>query len=146
MKDTLQVSRRVAMPDAEAPAYREYVRGQVRDAFARELVARLKDRGAIVGPLHESESEEESYFHLGRTFLFTVYAAVTEIPEPETYLLMGGPADGAKVRTGGTFSYRVPFLRPLQGPFDVDASTGPEFAEYEREGDTAVYRFVRVER
>ena len=127
----------------------EHVRNQVRDEFGRELVRQLAERGGIVGPVHEQESTQDDWLwdSGSKVVEFTVYAQLTDLPDPETYRLLGGPADGRIVLTGGVRTWRVPVFTPvIAKPFDVTEIEAPHYAEYERQGDTQVYLYRRYAR
>lgn len=143
MSEVLRASRRIPLVNED---YAKRVREEVRDRFARELMQALTERGGIVGPIHEqSVSRDDWLFGTGPFVEYTVYANVTDMPEPEQYRLMGGPADGRIVFTAGAPSFRVPTFPPLTGaPYDVAEPVLPTFAEYERQGDTQVYLFRRM--
>lgn len=147
----IQATRRFPVPllldDAYTRGLVAHVRDEVRTMFARELVKALSERGGIVGPVHEKESVMDDFLWNSGTkdVTFTVYAHLTDMPEAEAYRLIGGPADGSIVRTGGARTYRVPVLPPLStaDPFDP-VNVEVKYAEYQREGDTSVYTYRRV--
>lgn len=143
----VQVTDRFALPP-EMEDYREHRREQVRERFGLELIKALEN-GGIVGPIHEQVSEQEDWlWNSGLpTITLTMYAHVTDLPEPEEYRLMGGPADGRIARTGGAPRFMVPVLPPLSAsPFDVKDDMTPRHAEYERHGDSNVYIYRRIAR
>lgn len=126
----------------------EHIKAEVRQRFAGELVKALAEHGGIVGPVHEEESAMDDWLWNSdtKTVTYTVYAYVTDLPEPESYRLMGGPADGRIARTGGVREFVVPFLPPVSvaDPFDSQELPVPRAAHYERQGDTAVYLFRSI--
>jgi hypothetical protein len=146
----IQATRRFPVPsvnDDHTIGLVAHVRNEVRTMFGLELVKALSGRGGIVGPVHEKESVMEDFLWESgtKTVTFSIWAHLTELPESETYRLLGGPADGSIVRTGGSRTYRVPVLPPLSAadPFDP-VNVEVKYAEYEREGDTPVYLYRRV--
>lgn len=146
----VRATDRFTIPDvADLTSLVEHRREETRRAFAGELVKALSERGGIVGPIHEQESTQPDWMFNpeSTTHTFTVYARVTSLPSPEQYRLVGGPADGMIVRTGGVPTWRVPYLAPVSyatTPFDVATEPSPQYAEYERQGDSQVYLYRRV--
>lgn len=143
----VQVTDRFSVPP-DMEDLREHRRDLVRERFGSELIKALAN-GGIVGPIHEQVTEQEDWlWNSGATTTtLTMYAHVTELPEPEEYRLMGGPADGRIARTGGVRTFRVPVLPPLSAnPFDVKDDITPRHAEYERQGDSNVYLYRRIAR
>jgi len=126
------------MPDD----YIAHHRDLLREKFSRALLDRLAARGGIVGPLHEEESKVDDFRYGDQVIIHTLFMKVNDLPEPESYILMGGPADGRIVQTGGQRTFRVPILNDAIGnPYDVPESPRIRYAEYEREGDSQVYVF-----
>lgn len=153
VSERVQVHDRYVLPaDALDVGLVEYRSKKVRTMFADELLNRLTPNGGIVGPIHETQSVEDNYtFWSGaeKVVSHSVYARVADLPEPEMYRLVGGPADGVIVRTGGVRTWLVPVLAPLSAyrPFDGPSSlVEPQAAEYERQGDTQVYLYRRMAR
>lgn len=149
MTDVLRYSDRFVLTDSIPEDEVEHRRRLARNAFAAELVNRLRERGGIVGPIHETTKAEDDWLSDTPNKIVThiIYAAVTDLPEPESYRLMGGPADGRIMQTGGLPIWRVPMLPPMAGnPFDVPDKPRVLYAEYERQGETNVYLFRRTSR
>ncbi len=141
----VQATNRFVIHKGMDEGYIEHMREQVRDKFARELVRHLSERGGIVGPIHEEERQVEDWLLAtdDRMVWFTVFAHVTDLPDPETYRLIGGPADGRMIAGRGERTIRLPYYQPVSivDSFDPRKTTGPAAAEYERRDDTPVYVF-----
>ena len=126
---------------------REHVSRALNEKFGDALIERLTDgSGAIVGPIHKSESETYDYGGWGESVLFRMWCNVTPLPESPEFRMIGGPADGMIARTGGAREWWVPMQPPMPSVAlgDVPPSLTIPIARYERIGDTQGYRFAGV--
>ena len=134
----------------EVPEAAEYMERDARRQFGEALFDWVKENnGGIVGPIHiRDETQDDWLWQSGTYKTVTMYCKVTNLPEPPEFRLMGGPADGAIVRTGGAQEWRVPLAPPMPSvlAYGEDPTTQPypRYAEYERVGSTQAYRFRRV--
>lgn len=130
--------------------YQEKIQQRLRLMLAEELIKALADNpaGLIVSSVHEDSYDQDDWMGAPVRTL-TTWLHVVRFPDPETYLLRGGPYDGREMKfTGAPVLYLpAPIIFPsvLSEPVGDVVAEAVAFKqlEYERQSGTNVYFFRR---
>jgi len=145
--DVIQYTYSLPPHYASDPKAVEYMNMDARRKLAEALLDWLDTHhGGIVSPIHErDEDRQDGLFGSGTYRYISLYCSVTELPQPPAYRLMGGPADGIEVQTGGAHLWRVPLPPPMASVMaygeDPTTAPAPRVADYELVERTQAYRF-----
>ena len=144
--DVIQFRYELPAHYADLPDAAEHMKRDARRQFGEALFDRLQN-GGVVSPIHERMEERPDWlFNSGTYKSVTLYCKVMDLPAPPEFRLMGGPADGLIVSTGGASSWRVPLAPPMPTVLaygeDPTTPNAPRYAEYARVGHTQAYRFT----
>lgn len=135
---------------ADSTAVVDMLTERVMRSFYDQLDAHLRATpgGILLSPPKVSVSNEKDFLLATGDYIRVRMSATCEdLPEPPSYRLIGGPADGFIVRTRGERVWLVPVAPPPPSAVSYAEPDGPMrqlVAEYRLQGDSSAYFFERV--